>query len=180
MNWLDITLGIILFSMAFAGFRRGFARAIVGFVATIAALVLSLWFYGTAGNLFVEYVSHRSVANFIGFMGVFGSISIIGALLGWLMAKMIKSAGLGWLDGMLGAGLGLLRGTVVSIGIILGLSAFTRNPPPAAVAQSQIAPYVMGAANVLSYAAPKDFRDAFEKTYDKVRKLWYELKPTSA
>jgi membrane protein required for colicin V production len=180
MNWLDILLGLILFSMAFAGFRRGFARAIVGFVFTIAALVLALWFYGTAGNAVADFVSHRSVANFIGFTMVFAGVSIAGAFLGWLASRMIKSAGLGWLDSILGGGLGLLRGTIVSIGIILGLSAFTRNPPPAAVAQSQIAPYVMGAANALSYLAPKDFRDSFEKTYDKVRKLWYDLKPTPA
>ena len=180
MNWLDIVLALILCTTTIAGMRRGFSRAVIGFVATIVGLVLALWFYGSAGSLFMEFTSHSGVANVLGFIVVFAGTLGLGSLLGWLIARTLKKSGLGWVDHLLGAGIGLLRGIIVSIGIILVLSAFTRTPPPASVAQSQIAPYVMGAANVLAQVAPRELREGFDKTYEKVKQLWYGLKPSSA
>ncbi|MBM3734478.1 MAG: CvpA family protein [Acidobacteria bacterium] len=179
MNWLDILLAIILCSSAFAGLRRGLARTVIGFVSSIVAVVASIWLYGAAGSVFTDYVSHRAVANVIGFIAVFVACLVVGSLLGWLIARTLKKAGLGWLDGLFGAGVGLLRGTIVSVAIVLMVSAFTRNPPPPAVAQSQIAPYVMGAANVMAQMAPAELRQGFDKTYEKVKKLWYGLKTDS-
>ncbi len=179
MNWLDFVLGVILFSTAFAGFRRGFSRSVVGMAATVLALVLSLWFYGAAGQIFIGLVSSAAVANFLGFMAIFAGISILGAIVGWALSKTLKTIGLGWLDGILGAGLGALRGAVISIGIILMIGAFSKNPPPDSVKNSAIAPYVMGVADVISYLAPREFRDGFAKTYEKVKEIWSASKKGS-
>jgi membrane protein required for colicin V production len=179
VNWLDIVLGLILCTTTFAGMRRGFSRAVIGFAATIAGLVLALWFYGTAGSVFVEYTSHRGVANVLGFLVVLSGTLAVGSLAGWLLARTLKKSGLGWMDHLLGAGIGLLRGTIVSIGIVTALSAFARTPPPPSVAQSQIAPYVMGAANVLAQVAPRELREGFDKTYEKVKQIWHGLKASA-
>ena len=48
-------------------------------------------------------------------------------------------------------------------------------PPPAAVAQSQLAPYAIEVANVIKSLAPKELRDGFDESYGKVKKMWKEV-----
>ncbi|MEZ5351172.1 MAG: CvpA family protein [Bryobacteraceae bacterium] len=175
MNWLDLLLALIICGSVAAGLLRGFVRTVVGLVTTILAVLLSTWFYGSAGSVFLEYVSHRGVANFLGFGIVFGTIILTGVVFSRLMSRLLRWAGLGWLDRVLGGMLGLARAWLVSAAIVLGLCAFTRNPPPAAVTQSRIAPYVLEVSNAVSLMAPKELQDAFKISYDKVKNLWKQV-----
>lgn len=174
MNWLDILLAIILAASTIAGLVRGFVRTVVGITAVLLALVLALWFYGAAGSIFVEYVSSRSVANFLGFVSVFVLVVLAGALAGRLLAALFKFAGVGWLDRIFGGCFGLLRGLLVSAVLVMILTAFSIHPPPRAVVDSAIAPYVLDAARVMAQLAPKELTDAFHDGYEKIRKTWSE------
>src|SRR5262245_54213001 len=103
MNWLDIILGVILAASLVSGIVKGFVRTAIGIGATVAGVLMALWFYGSAGSIFTEYVSSRMVSNFLGFVAVFGLVVLAGALIGRLLAMLFKWAGLSWLDRMLGA-----------------------------------------------------------------------------
>jgi membrane protein required for colicin V production len=172
VNWLDIVLILIIASSVFSGFARGLARLVVGMVATILAILLAIWFYGSVGTFFQDYVSSRSVSNILGFMVIFGGILIIGSLVSMLLAKLFKWVGLGWLDRLLGGAFGLLRGVLVSIVVIMILMAFSAHPPPQSVLNSRIAPYVVDAASVLSTIAPRELREGYRDSYDRVKKAW--------
>ncbi|MCC6585735.1 MAG: CvpA family protein [Bryobacterales bacterium] len=174
MNWLDYILIIIVGASVISGFWRGFARTVVGILTTIAAVLIAIWFYGAAGSMVNDYVSHRTVANFLGFIAVFGLVMLAGALLGWLLARMFKWIGLGWLDRLLGAGAGLLRGALFATGIVLLLCAFTKSPPPQSVVESKFAPYVIEVSNVVSFIAPRELKDGFQASYEKVKKIWHD------
>lgn len=174
MNWLDIVLVVILVCSVIAGFRKGFARVSVGLVATLIGLILGLWFYGAAGAFLLPYVSYRGLANFIGFCLIFVGVLLAGSLVGWLLAKLLKWAGLGWLDRLMGAVLGVLRALLIGIGLVLALLSFAFKPPPQSVVQSRLAPYVIDAARVLVVIAPRELRDAFQSGYDHVKKVWNE------
>ena len=75
----------------------------------------------------------------------------------------------------MGAVIGLLQATLVAIAIVMALTAFSRNPPPQSVVESTIAPYVIGASELLADLAPRDLRDEFDKSYDKVKKSWKDM-----
>ncbi|MBM3813808.1 MAG: CvpA family protein [Acidimicrobiia bacterium] len=172
MNWLDLLIAVILVVSAATGITRGFARAIVAIAATVIGVFAGIWTYGVAGAFLLDYVSHKSIANFIGFFLVFGTVILAGAVLGRLLAKLFKWVGLSWLDRLLGGGLGLVRGSLVSLAIVLVMCAFSRTPPPRAVAESRLAPYLMDAAGVAASLAPRELRDGFESSYEKVKELW--------
>ncbi|MDP2996152.1 MAG: CvpA family protein [Bryobacterales bacterium] len=172
MNWLDVVLAIIVGGSIVAGFMRGFARVGVGLVATIVGLILGIWFYGTAGSFLLPYVSHRGFANLAGFLLVFFGVLLVGSLVGWMLAKLLKWAGLGWLDRFGGAVFGLLRGLLIAIGLVMALVAFAPKPPPASVVESRLAPYVIDAARVLVAIAPRELRDGFHAGYERVKKIW--------
>ncbi|MBI4874676.1 MAG: CvpA family protein [Acidobacteria bacterium] len=180
MNWLDIVLAIVLCGSMMAGFLRGIARAGVGIAATVIGLILGIWFYGSAGAFFLPYLSSRGLANFAGFLVVFFGILLLGSLVGWLISKLLKWAGLGWLDRLLGAAFGFLRGLLISIALVLALLAFAPKPPPQSVVQSRLAPYVIDAARVLVSIAPRELRDGFESSYERVKSIWRETLEKSA
>lgn len=172
MNWLDVVLGIVLLTSVVSGLIRGFIRAAIGITAAVLAVILGMWFYGSAGSVFQEYVSSRAVSNFLGFFCVFVLVLLAGALLGRLLAMLFKWAGLSFVDRILGGGFGLLRGILICIAIVMVLMAFSTAPPPRSVVRSTLSPYILDAARIFSKAAPRELTDGFEHSYDEVRKLW--------
>jgi membrane protein required for colicin V production len=172
VNWLDILLIVLLAVFVFEGVRQGFARLAIGMAATLIGILLAAWFYGSAGALLLPYVSSRALANAAGFLIVFIGIQIAGALLGWALATLFKWTGLSWLDRLLGALLGAVKTAVVGVVLVLILTAFPLKPIPDSIAGSQSAPYLIEASHVLVYLCPRELRDGFKATYDRVRDLW--------
>jgi membrane protein required for colicin V production len=173
MNWLDVVLLILLAGSIVTSFSAGLTREVVGLISMIAALMLAIWFYGSAGAVLLPYVSSPGIAHFCGFLMVFCAVLIVGALLGRLLGRFIKVAGLSFVDRVLGAGFGVVRGLLISIALILALLAFTPGKsPPNAVVDSRVAPYVIDAARVFAAMAPHELKDGFRKSYEQVRTIW--------
>ena len=174
-NWLDFLLGGLFIGSVITGLLRGFSRTVVAFATSIVAILASIWFYGTVAGVLKPYVAHPTLANFAGFGIIFVSISIAGAIASRIFSRVIKWAGLRWLDRLFGGLLGAARAGIVSAAIVLGICAFSRNPPPASVAQSRLAPYAIEVANVMKALAPKELRDGFDQSYQKAKKMWKEV-----
>lgn len=174
MNWLDVVLASILAGSVLVGLMKGLVRTVVGMVTSVAAVLLSLWFYGRAAELFAEYTSSPVVANALGFVLVFAGVFLLGMLTTRALAMIFKWAGITWLDRVLGAAFGLVRGLIFSTAIVMALMAFSLHPPPQAVVQSELAPYVLEAARMASAAAPEELKSAVEKNYQKIKDAWAE------
>ena len=102
MSWIDFIFAIIIIASIASGFSKGFVRIGIGFVASIAGIVLASWFYGTAAGWLAPYVTSPGVANFLGFLMVFAIVLSIGALVSGVLVRMFKLVGLSWLDRLLG------------------------------------------------------------------------------
>jgi len=178
MNWLDIVLVCILAISIADGIWKGFTRGVIGLAAMLLGILLGLWFYGVAGGAIEPYLSSKTLANFLGFFIVFGSVQVAGALLGWALAKIFKWVGLSWLDRALGAGFGIVRGGIFAVAFLLAMMAFPFRPVNKAVSDSEIAPYVIEVSRAITYMAPREIRDGFQDTYDKVREIWEHAQPT--
>jgi membrane protein required for colicin V production len=173
MNWLDFVLAVILLASVIGGFRRGLTRQIAGLVAGIAALVLGIWFYGTAGSFLMKYVSSRTMANACGFALIFCGVLLLGEVVSYIIGKFLAATGLSVVDHLLGAGFGLLRGLLFTVAILMGAMAFSRGAkPPDAIVNSRIAPYVVDAARMCADLAPHDLKEGFRKTYAQVKDAW--------
>lgn len=175
MNWLDIVLLLILAVSIAGGIAKGFARLMIGLIAAVAGFLLALWFYGVAGGWLLPYVSYPGLANFIGFVLILVAALVVGGLAGALLSKLLKWAGLSWADRTLGGMFGAARGLVFAVALVLALMAFTRHPPPRAVVQSRLAPYVIGVANASAQIAPHEVREAVEESYARAREVWDEM-----
>lgn len=174
MNWVDCLLAAILAFSVISGFRAGFARVGIGTAATIIGVFAGFWFYGIAGAYVLDYVNSRALANFLGFFIVFGGIVLFGALVATLVGKLFKWIGLSWFDRLLGAAFGAFRGMVIAIAFVTVFLAFAPSSPPRSITESKMLPYVVDASNVLSFLTPREVKDAFRETREKVKRIWEE------
>ena len=173
MNWLDIVLLIIIAGSVASSLRRGITREIIALASVILALILGTWFYGVAGAFLLPYVSSKEIAHFVGFILVFVGVLIVGALVGALVGRLLKISGLSFLDHLLGALFGAVRGILICVALMMAVLAFsTEGHPPEAVVRSRVAPYVVDASRVCAAAAPHELKEGFRKTYAQVKAAW--------
>jgi membrane protein required for colicin V production len=180
MNWIDILVLLVIGLSVLSGFMAGFARVGVGFIATVFGIFFGFWCYGVVAVYVLDYVSSKAIANLVGFFAIFIGIVLIGAVVGRLLAKFFKWVGLSWFDRILGGSFGLVRGIVMVAALITVLLAFAPQPPPRSVVESKTMPYVIDASNILAALTPREVKDAFQETKDKVKKIWsgQTAKPT--
>ena len=173
MNWLDLVLILILVVSIVTSLRKGFSREVIGLVSVVAALLVAVWFYGSAGALVAPYVSSPQIAHFIGFALVFVAVMLLGGLVSSGVGRFLSVTGLSIFDHLLGAVFGLVRGVLIGVALVMGLMAFSlASGPPRSVVQSRVAPYVVDAARVVAAMAPHEVREGFRKTYAEVKSAW--------
>lgn len=119
MIWVDYALvGIVLISLL-VGAWRGFVREVLSLISWILAFVVSLRFAGEFSNWITPWVHAAVVRNVVAHVFLFFAVLLIGGLAGWILAKLVHSAGLGGVDRMLGAGLGLIRGALIVVVVVM-------------------------------------------------------------
>jgi membrane protein required for colicin V production len=173
MNWLDVVLLAILAASVALSFRKGLSREVIGLTSVVLAILLGIWFYGTAGSFLAPYLSSRALANFAGFLLVFCGVLLAGHLVSYIVGRFLKVTGLSIFDHLLGAVFGALRGLLISVALIMAIMAFSQgDKPPSSVVHSCTAPYMVDAARGFAALAPHELKDGFRKTYGLVRSAW--------
>ena len=129
MSLLDLLLILIVGGSVVGGFMAGFARAGVGFLAAVAGVLFGFWFYGIPAAWIRRYVESPTLSNLAGFLVVFLACVLLGALIGKLLAKLLKWTGLSWLDRLMGAGFGLVRGAVAAVALVIPPALIPRLKP---------------------------------------------------
>ena len=172
MNWIDLVLILVIGTSVLSGLASGFARVGVGFAALIVGMFAGFWFYGIVAAYVVDYVSSQAIANLIGFFVILMVVMVLGAIVGRILAKFFKWVGLSWLDRLLGGAFGVVRGFVIAAAMVTVLLAFSPSPPPRSVVDSKLLPYVINVSDVLAALTPREIKDSFYATKDKVKAVW--------
>jgi membrane protein required for colicin V production len=178
VNWLDAALILLIAFSIWRSFAKGLTREVVGLLSVVVGIFAATWLYGTAAVWIEPYVNSHAMARFCGFMAVFLAVMLLGSLISFILSKVLRVTGLSFFDRLLGAGFGILRGVLMAAALVMALLAFAPgakvNTPPESVANSRLAPLVVGAARVFVAAAPREMKDGFRKSYDQVKSYWEE------
>lgn len=172
MSLLDLLLAIIVISSLMAGFVAGFARVGIGFCAAVAGLIFGFWFYGIPAAWFHKFVSSLPLSNVFGFLFVFWAVLMAGALIAKLVSTLFKWTGLSWLDRLLGAAFGIVRGAVIGVGFVAVLLAFSPRPLPNWMVGSMLLPYAVDASDLFASIAPADLKEAVRDGLQEIHKDW--------
>ncbi len=128
MTALDLIVLLILVLTAVRGMMRGMIETLFSLAAWILAFVLGKSGALLVGPLLPVGMENPGIRYFAGFALIFLAVLVAVLLLGHALASLVKAAGLGGADKVLGGVLGLAKGTVILIGFSLaaGLTSLPR------------------------------------------------------
>ncbi len=172
ITWVDVTLILIILWSVATGLRAGFARVVIGFLATIAAFLTGFWFYRVVAAKLAPWIANSSVANFAGFLILFVGVLILGSLVSKILSTLFKWVGLSWFNRLLGGAAGFVRGVLLVAALVDVLVAFAPSPTPEMLQHSLVVPYVSSIAGWLVDLAPRQLKDAFDQEMENLRRYW--------
>ncbi len=154
MNWADYCIIAALGLSVLMGLWRGF----IGEAIALACWVLAFWVAWTFGaQLAAQFtaITLPSARLVLGYAICFVGVLIAGALIGFLMRKLIAGSGLSGSDRMLGMVFGLIRGlAIVTIAVLI--LKFTPLPQDPWWKESKLLPTFENAARWLSTKLPPE------------------------
>lgn len=154
MNWADYCIIAALGLSVLMGLWRGF----IGEAIALACWVLAFWVAWTFGaQLATQFtaITLPSARLVLGYAICFIGVLIAGALVGFLMRKLIAGSGLSGSDRMLGMVFGLVRGLAIITVTVLILK-FTPLPQDPWWKESKLLPTFENAAKWLSTKLPPE------------------------
>jgi len=169
MTVLDYLVLLVVVASVVSGATKGIIRVAVSVAFTVAGLVLAAYCYGYAASV-LRLVVAAWLANLLGFVTVFILVFAGGSVLSWKLRGILKRAHVGWVDHLLGAVFGLIRGWLICSVVYLALTAFPVKP--AAVEEAIFGPALLEGTQVVAYLTSAELRQQFFDGYEKVKRLW--------
>jgi len=128
INWIDVSIMIIILLNMIIGIRRGIIRGIINLIGVITAIFLAIFWFKEVG----EYVSSHSqisgeIANILGFAIIFLGVYLIARIIEIFFKKILSLFFVSWIDGLGGAVFGLIKGSLI-VGILLVIITFIPLP----------------------------------------------------
>jgi membrane protein required for colicin V production len=170
IDW--IIIAVIALSVLVAA-AQGFFFEVFSLAGAIVGYILAAWEYWRLAPWFGQYVKSPAMANVAAFMAIFVSVMILASIAGKVTRWAMQEVGLRWVDRLLGAAFGLLRGAVLVTVGIMALAAFS--PESEMLKKSELSRYFLLSAKVASWVAPSDLKQKLNDGLVLIRKNRMEL-----
>lgn len=170
MNWLDIAIIAVIVIFIFSGLSKGLVSQVFSIAALAGGLIAGFIFYDLLGAVFIRegVVENESIANVGGFI-LAAFVSYVGIqTIGWMVAKIIGTLNLGWLNRICGGLLGAVIGVITAFLLVSALKLFYSENDPL-FRNSNAYPYLEDASIVAKQALPEDFDESFETARELIR-----------
>jgi len=120
-------MAILLVSLLF-GLWRGLVYEVLSLMGWPVAFVLSRLFAGNVAPMMPG--TQETMRVTLAYAVVFVAALIMWGVLAWLLSRVVKAVGLGWLDRVLGGLFGVLRGGLVMLALVwlAGMTAVPEQP----------------------------------------------------
>ena len=152
MTGFDFLVIAIVALSALLGFITGFVRVVVSLGTWIVALVLAVQISPAVEALLPAMRGTPALRYLTAFAIIVIVVLIVGALLGWMLYRLVRAVGLAFLDRLLGFIVGVARGVLIAvIGVLAaGLTSLPHQlwwqnavlAPPLVVAASSVKPWL--------------------------------------
>ena len=129
MTWFDYGVLSVLGLSLLLGALRGLMREIVSLAGWIAAFVLATAFSGIVAVQMPESLGPL-LSGLLAFLLIFVGVLVLSGVVGLVLSLLVRAAGLGFLDRLLGAAFGIVRGmAIVLLAVLLaGLTPLPHEP----------------------------------------------------
>ena len=165
MHLLDWILLIIVVLSVVSALVKGFVYEALMMAATVAAVILGIWKY-PALAAHMGWVHLEALRSFLAFLFIFIAVLLAAALAARILRKMVQAAGMGMADRLLGGALGLVRGVVICLALLIAMTAFPFDL--SLVHNSRFAPDFLSIGEAFSGLLPAQMRHGFQHSLHKL------------
>jgi len=123
-----VIVGITAIS-ALIGVARGFVREVLSLAIWGVAVIFAVGFAGDIAASLPRRIEGDSLRYVTAFAVVFVGTLVVGALIQWIVSRLVQTTGLSGTDRLLGLLFGGLRGAVVCIVAVIALRPFAYEQP---------------------------------------------------
>jgi len=156
MNGFDVVLLLVLVTFGILGALRGFVREFMSFVNWIVASVVAWLLARPVGALFESLIVQPELRLIAAFVSVFALVFIAGLVITYFLHRLAMARRTVRISNtVLGAFVGVLRGVVVIVVVVL-LAGLTTLPQRSWWRGAFLVPYTERMALVVSTFLPKD------------------------
>lgn len=168
MTFFDLIVLLLLASSIVAGALRGLLRASLTLIALVIGLLLAAQGYQAAGAMLraLGIVESDEAAYAGGFLLIAGGVLLSGFIAGRLLTRGMRRARIEWLDRVLGAAFGGLRGFILCSALYLALTAFPVRIN--SVTEARSAPVLAAGARLLAVVTSQDMYRRFQTEYQEL------------
>jgi membrane protein required for colicin V production len=157
MGWarmavVDWVIAAIIVLSVIGAARNGFFIEAFSLAGVVVGLLIASWNFQRLMPWLERFVHNPAVAEAIGFLAIALAVMIAAGLAGRMLHKTAHSIGLGWLDRLIGAAFGFLKGCIVVTLGVIALTAFF--PSCGWLNHSRFAPYFLSAAHTSAAVTP--------------------------
>ena len=161
MTGLDIAVGAIVALSTLFAFARGVVRELIAIASWIVGVVAAFTFGREVAEILPGMDASPVARQVLAFALIFVVVLIVGALIAFLLAKLVRAVGLGFVDRFLGAVFGLARGALVVLILVL-LAGLTTLPQQDWWQNATLAPTLADAALSLRPWLPPAWADRLD------------------
>jgi membrane protein required for colicin V production len=128
MSALDLAIAAVIVLSVAWGVWRGLTRELMSLAGWVVAFIVANTFAGQIGDRLPASLAREEVRVLIAFLVVFILTLVAAAIVGVLLSKLFKVAGLSGVDRTLGGLFGFARAVVILVActIAIGLTAFPK------------------------------------------------------
>jgi membrane protein required for colicin V production len=160
-DWL-IVAGVVL-NVILAAMHGFFAEA-CSMAGLVVGYVVAAWRYKRFAEWLTTFLKSQLVAEILSFLFIFFAILLLFSIVGRIMRRLMKAAGMSGFDRFLGALLGVLKGGLVVAVVLMGMTAFA--PTSQLLERSELAPYFLVVGRAAIWVAPSELRARFYEGLD--------------
>ena len=158
MTWLDYAVVGVFAASLVVGAWRGLVREVLSILGWVIAFLAANLLAGPLGPVMPQAIPSPELRIAAAYVAVFVGALVVTALIGLLLSKIVKAAGLGGVDRMLGAIFGAARGLLIVLVATL-LAGLTSAPRQAFWRDSASGPLLVQAALALKPLLPQTFAE---------------------
>jgi len=171
VNPFDLIFCILLAALVLYGLLRGLVQVVLSLASLVAAFVIAnAWHESLAGHLEASGAG-LAVRRIAAWAVLFVGVILLGAVLSWLVTRLVRAAALGPLDRLAGGALGALAALLAGAALAVPLAAYGGDDARL-LRGSRVAPYVTAVSDWINVAAPDGLAQRYERASAALKRTW--------
>jgi membrane protein required for colicin V production len=173
MNNLDVLLLLIVGLSVLAGLMKGLIREVFSLAGVLLGIILALLFSPQFSEFLGRWIPYENAAYGAALFIIFTATILAATMLAHVLTKAVEVASLGFMNRLLGGAFGILRGALIGLILVLGLTLIL-DPGHDVLTGSRVTPYLALGARAVAPVLPTDIRGALLERLDALPRIGAE------